>query len=321
MITANFATIGTPGLWLAFGLVVLAMLAIDLGIFHRRAHEVRLGEALAWSAVWIAVALLFNLAVYVWLGPERGLEFLTGYLIEKALSIDNIFVFFVAMSFFAVPAHLQHRVLFWGILGALAMRGIFIAPGAVLLQRFHWLDYPLGGFLVFTGIRLLTHSNRPPQPERNFLYRLFRGAIPSIDEYQGGRFMVLRGGRRYATRLFLVLIAVEGLDIVFAVDSIPAIFAVTRDPFIVYSSNVFAILGLRALYFVLAGMVGRFRYLGVGLSVVLVFVGGKMLLAPIYQLSIGASLAVIAAVLAVAICASLISGDRNRTNQQLEAKP
>jgi tellurite resistance protein TerC len=319
--TTNFATIGTPGLWLGFGILVLAMLAIDLGVFHRRAHEVRLGEALAWSAVWISVALLFNLGVYVWFGQERGLEFLTGYLVEKALSVDNIFVFYVALSWFAVPAQLQHRVLFWGILGALLMRGIFIAMGAVLLQRFQWLGYVFGAFLVFTGIKLLTHSNRPPQPERNFLYRLFRRAIPSIDEYQDGRFFVRKGARRYATRLFLVLIAVEGLDIVFAVDSIPAIFAVTRDPFIIYTSNVFAILGLRALYFVLAGMVGRFRYLDVGLSIVLVFVGGKMLLAPIYELPIGASLAVIAALLAGAICASLIHSDGNRNNQRFEAKP
>ena len=265
-----------------------------------------MGEALVWSVVWISTALLFNVGVYFWFGRERALEFLTGYLIEKALSVDNIFVFYLTLSYFAVPKQLEHRVLFWGILGALATRGIFIAIGAALLQKFHWVAYLLGAFLVFTGIRLLTHSNRPLKPERNFLYRLVRRAIPALDEYRGGRFIVVEGGRPYLTRLSLVLIAVEGLDVVFAVDSIPAIFAVTRDPFIVYTSNVFAILGLRALYFVLAGMVGRFRYLDVGLSVVLVFVGGKMVLAPIYELPIAASLAVIAAVLGLAIGASLL---------------
>lgn len=293
-------------LWLVFAIVVLALLAIDLGIFHRKPHEVRMREALAWSAVWITASLLFNVGVYFWFGRERALEFLTGYLVEKALSIDNIFVFYVTLSFFAVPAQLQHRVLFWGILGALAMRGVFIAVGAVLLQRVHWLSYVLGAFLVFTGVRLFTQSNRPLQPERNFLYRLVRRAIPSIDEYRGGRFIVVEGGRCYLTRLALVLMAVEGLDVVFAVDSIPAIFAVTSDPFIIYTSNVFAILGLRALYFVLAGMVGRFRYLDVGLSFVLVFVGGKMVAAPFYQLPIGASLGVIAAVIGLSIGASLL---------------
>jgi len=299
-------------LWLAFAIVVFALLALDLGIFHRRPHEVRMGEALAWSLVWITIALLFNVGVHLWFVRERGLEFLTGYLVEKALSVDNIFVFYVTLSFFAVPAQLQHRVLFWGILGAMAMRGVFIAIGAVLLQKFHWLAYLLGAFLMFTGIRLLTHSNRPLQPERNFLYQLIRRAIPSIDEYRGGRFTVVEGGRLYLTRLSLVLIAVEGLDVVFAVDSIPAIFAVTRDPFIIYTSNVFAILGLRALYFVLVGMVGRFRYLDVGLSIVLVFVGGKMVFAPFYELPIGLSLAVIAAVLAVAVGASLLVPSRPR---------
>jgi tellurite resistance protein TerC len=297
-------TIGTPVLWIGFTLFVLAMLALDLGVFHRTAHAVSIREALVWTAVWITLALGFNVGVYVWFGAERAFEFLTGYVIEKALSIDNIFVFLVIFSVFAVPATLQHRVLFWGILGALIMRAVFIVLGAALLQRFHWVIYIFGAFLVFTGIKLLRQRADEVHPERNPLFRLFRRCVPAVHDYHGGHFTVVKAGRLYATPLLLVLVAIEATDLVFAVDSIPAIFAVTQDPFIVYTSNIFAILGLRALYFALAGMMGKFHYLKVGLSLVLVFVGVKMLLAGVYTIPILASLGVIVALLAGAVVAS-----------------
>ncbi len=298
--------IGTPWLWIGFIAFVLAMLALDLGVFNRKAHEVRVREALVWTAVWISLALVFNLGVYFWFGSERALQFLTGYVIEKALSVDNIFVFIVVFSVFAVPAKLQHRVLLWGILGALIMRAIFIVLGAALLQRFHWVIYIFGTFLVFTGIRLLVQRASEVHPERNPLFRLFRRFVPSVDHYRGGHFTVIEAGKRYATPLLLVLVAIEATDIVFAVDSIPAIFAITTDPFIVFTSNIFAILGLRALYFALAGMMGKFHYLKVGLSLVLVFVGGKMLVAGVYKIPILVSLGVIAALLGGAIVMSLL---------------
>jgi len=299
-------TIGTPFLWIGFTLFVLAMLGLDVGVFHRRAHEVRMREALVWTIVWIALALLFNVGVYFWFGSERALEFLTGYLIEKALSVDNIFVFLVIFSYFAVPAAFQHRVLFWGILGALIMRAIFILLGAALLQEFHWVIYIFGAFLVVTGVKLLLQRNSEMHPELNPLFRLFQRLVPSVAEYRGSQFTVVENGKRYATPLLLVLVAVEATDLVFAVDSIPAIFAITRDPFIVYTSNIFAILGLRALYFVLAGVMGKFHYLRVGLALVLAFVGAKMMLADLYKIPIAASLAVVAVLLAGSVVASLI---------------
>jgi tellurite resistance protein TerC len=299
-------SIGTPALWIGFTVFVLALLALDLGVFHRKAHEVHVREALTWTAVWISLALVFNVGMYFWFGPERALEFLTGYVIEKALSVDNIFVFIIVFSVFAVPAKLQHRVLFWGIVGALIMRAIFIVLGAALLQRFHWVIYIFGAFLVFTGIKLLVQRGAKVHPERNLILRLFRRLVPSVGDYRGGHFTVIEAGKRYATPLLLVLVAIEATDIVFAVDSIPAIFAVTTDPFIVYTSNIFAILGLRALYFALAGMMGKFHYLKVGLSLVLIFVGAKMLLAGIYKIPILVSLAVIVSLLAGSIVASLL---------------
>ena len=302
----NVETVGTPLLWIGFTLFVLAMLGLDLGVFHRRAHAIHIREALLWTLVWISLALLFNLGVYFWFGPERGLEFFTGYLIEKALSVDNIFVFLVIFSYFAVPAALQHRVLFWGVFGALILRAAFIVLGAALLQQFHWLIYVFGVFLVFTAVRLLLHRERGFHPERNPLFRYFRGLVPSISEYQGSRFTIARAGRRYATPLLLVLVAVEATDIVFAVDSIPAVFAVTRDPFIVYTSNIFAVLGLRALYFALASLMEKFNYLRIGLALVLAFVGAKMMLADYYKIPILSSLAIIAVVLTGAVLASLI---------------
>jgi tellurite resistance protein TerC len=299
-------SVGTPVLWIGFTVFVLGMLALDLGVFHRDAHELRVREALGWTVVWISLALLFNFGVYFWFGSERALEFLTGYLIEKALSIDNIFVFLVIFSAFSVPAKLQHRALFWGVLGALVTRAIFIVLGAALLHRFHWAAYLFGAFLVFTGIKLLVDRGGEVHPEKNPVVRLFRRFFPAVDDYRGGHFTVVEAGKRYATPLLLVIVAIEVTDIVFAVDSIPAIFAVTTDPFIVYTSNIFAMLGLRALYFALAGMMGKFHYLKVGLSLVLVFVGAKMLLSGVYQVPIMLSLAFIATLLAGAVVASLL---------------
>jgi tellurite resistance protein TerC len=302
----NPASIGTPALWAGFTIFILAMLALDLGVFHRKAHSIRMREALIWSIVWISLALVFNAGVYFWFGPERALEFLTGYLIEKALSVDNLFVFLVLFSYFAVPTSLQHRVLFWGIVGALIMRAGFIAGGAALLQSFHWVIYIFGAFLVFTGIKLVAARESEIHPERNLVIRLFLKLMPCVPEYRGARFTVKEAGKRYATPLLLVLVAIEATDIVFAVDSIPAIFAITADPFIVFTSNIFAILGLRALYFLLAGMLNKFRYLKIGLGLVLAFVGTKMLIAGWIHIPISLSLGAVAGLLGISIAASLV---------------
>jgi tellurite resistance protein TerC len=299
-------TIGSPALWIGFTGFVLFMLALDLGVFHRNSHEVGVREALGWSAVWVGLALLFNLGVYHWFGPQKGLEFLTGYLIEKALSVDNIFVFLMLFSYFAVPAAYQHRVLFWGILGALVMRAIFIALGAALLARFHWVIYIFGALLVVTAVKMLRAGDHDIHPERNPIYRLFRRVVPAAEGYREDRFLVREGGRWLATPLLAVLVAVEATDLVFAVDSIPAIFAVTSDPFIVYTSNIFAILGLRAMFFLLAGVMHQFEYLKVGLALVLGFVGTKMLITEIYKIPVGVSLGVVAALLAGSIAASFV---------------
>ncbi|HET7293642.1 MAG TPA: TerC family protein [Vicinamibacteria bacterium] len=299
-------TIGTPALWAGFTTFVLAMLALDLGVFHRKAHRVGLREALAWSVVWVTLALAFGAGLWHFYGEQRGLEYLTGYLIEKALAVDNIFVFVVLFSAFAVPAAYQHRVLFWGILGALAMRAVFIVLGAALIQRFHWVLYLFGAILLVTGVKLLARPGDTPQPERNPLFRLFRRLVPSVGEYHGERFTVVKDGRRYATPLLLVLAAIEASDLVFAVDSIPAIFAVTQDPFIVYTSNIFAVLGLRAMYFLLADVVTRFEHLKTGLALVLVFVGAKLLVADLYAVPTLASLAVVATLIAGSVVVSLL---------------
>ena len=293
-------------LWVGFNLFVLAVLALDLGVFHRKAREVTPREALGWSAVWIALALLFNLGVYVWNGQEKALEFLAGYLIEKSLSVDNIFVFLLIFSYFKVPPAYQHTVLFWGILGALVMRAIFIAVGAVLIQQFHWIIYLFGGFLVFTGIKIAVQKETGIHPERNPVVRLVRRMMPVTADYHGSVFFVTQDGRRHATPLLIVLVMIESSDLVFALDSIPAIFAITDDPFIVYTSNVFAILGLRTLYFLLAGVMNLFYYLKFGLAAVLVFVGVKMILADIYKVPIGTALGVVAGILVFSIMASLL---------------
>ncbi len=302
----ELTTLGTPALWIGFIVFVLAMLALDLGVFQRNSHAVKAREALIWTGVWIALALLFNLGIYLKFGTDHALEFLTGYVIEKALSVDNLFVFIVVFAAFKVPAELQQRVLLWGVLGALALRAVFIVLGAALLQRFHFISYVFGAFLVFTGIRLLLHRDNEVDPQRNPVLRLFRRFVPTVPDYRGRHFIVVEQGKRYATPLMLVLVVIEATDIVFAVDSIPAIFAVTEDPFIVFTSNVFAILGLRALYFALADMISRFHYLKPSLAFVLAFVGVKMLLVPIYKIPIGVSLGVIAGLLGGGVALSLL---------------
>jgi tellurite resistance protein TerC len=288
------------------------MLALDLGVFHRKAHEVKMKEALVWSGVWIALALVFNLIVYFWRGPEVGLQFLTGYLIEKSLSVDNIFVFVLLFSYFSVPAKYQHKVLFWGIIGALIMRAIFIAAGSTLIERFHWIIYIFGAFLIFTGIRMAINHGTKVDPGKNVAVKLFKKLFPVTDEYHGSKFWIRQTGRWVATPLFVVLILVEFTDLIFAVDSIPAILAITSDPFIVYTSNVFAILGLRSLYFALAGLMHLFKYLHFGLAAILVFVGGKMLLTDVYKIPIGISLGVIVLILAISVVPSLIGRKKNR---------
>jgi tellurite resistance protein TerC len=307
-------SIGSPLLWGAFIAFVLVLLALDLGVFHRKAHEVKFKEAAGWSVFWVALALAFNAWVAFAFGPQRGMEFLTGYLIEKALSVDNVFVFLVVFSSFSVPASYQHRVLFWGVLGALVMRAIFIFAGAAALEAFHWVIYVFGGILLLTGVKLLFSGDKEQHPEHNPLFRLFQKLVPTTSRYHGQRFWVREGTRVVATPLLTVLVLIEITDLVFAVDSIPAIFAVTRDPFIVFTSNIFAILGLRALYFCLAGFVHRLRYLKVGLALVLIFVAIKMLVSEFYKLPITLSLGVIATLLGGAVVASLLATRRERTS-------
>lgn len=297
-----------------FNLFVLVVLALDLGVFHRKAHAISTREAIMWVSVWVALALVFNISIYFFwdfISPtshyssgEAALAFLTGYLIEESLSVDNVFVFALVFSYFAVPAAYQHRVLFWGVIGAIVMRGIFILAGGALLKEFHWLIYIFGAFLLFTGVKMALRRHEEVHPERNPLVKLCRRFLPVTDSYAGERFFVRRGGVLMATPLLLVLLVVESTDLLFAIDSIPAIFAVTDDPFIVYTSNVFAILGLRSLYFVLSGAMNRFHYLKPGLAAVLVFVGLKMVLADVYRVPVLVSLGVVAGILAIAILAS-----------------
>ena len=297
--------------WIGFNVVVLAILALDLGVLHKRSEKVTLKEAATWSAIWVALSLCFAFAVYRTMGEESGLEFLTGYLIEYALSVDNIFVFVLIFSYFSVPEKYQHRVLFWGIIGALVLRGVMIVAGSALVTRFAWSLYVFGAFLVFTGIRMaLQKDGAAYNPERDPVLRLARRLLPVTPDYRGDSFFVREPDstgklRIAATPLFIVLLIVDTTDVVFATDSIPAIFAVTRDPFIVYTSNICAVLGLRALYFLLASVVDKFVYLKLGLSVVLIFIGAKMLLEPFIHIPIVGSLGVVGAVLAASILASL----------------
>ncbi|MBA3267758.1 MAG: TerC family protein [Acidimicrobiia bacterium] len=291
--------------WVATVGGILAMLAVDLFVFHRDAHEVSMREAGLTSAIWITFGLSFSVVIaVVWGGGFAG-EYLAGYLIEKSLSVDNIFVFALLLSYFAVPIENQHRVLFWGVLGALVFRAIFIAAGAALLENFSWTIFVFGGFLVLTGLKMARHNDTEVHPDRNPILKVVRKIVPLTSEYRGQRFFVKDGAKRFATPMLAVLVAIETTDILFAVDSIPAIFAVTDEPFLVFTSNAFAILGLRALYFLLAGMMSRFVYLKLGLAAVLVFVGAKMLLSEVYHVPVWASLLVIASLLAVSIFASL----------------
>jgi tellurite resistance protein TerC len=293
-------------LWGGFNLLVIVLLAIDLGIFHRKDHAISVKEGLVWSAIWIAVALVFNLLVYFWKGPEVALQFMTGYLIERALSIDNIFVFLVIFAYFKVAAQYQYRVLFWGILGALILRGFFIAVGTLLIVKFHWILLVFGIFLIITAIKLAFGKDKEMEPEKNPLLKIVRRFLPITANYEGNRFFLKRNKRLWGTPLFVVLIAVETTDLVFAMDSIPAIFAITVDPFIVYTSNVFAILGLRALYFAVAGLMQVFYYLKYALSAILAFVGVKMLIADFYKIPSAMALIIIAAMLLTAILASIL---------------
>src|SRR6266403_451673 len=283
--------------WIAFNVFVLMMLAVDLGVLHRRSHAVALKEALVWSGIWITLALLFNLGVYAWYGPQPALAFLTGYLIEKSLSVDNIFVFVLIFSYFKVPARYQHTVLFWGALGALVMRALFVFAGIALLQRLHWIIYVFGALLILTGIKMAMEKDKEIHPDKNPVLKLFRRLVPVTEDYHADRFFVKQVGHYAATPLFIVLLVVE---------TIPAILGITMDPFIVYTSNVFAILGLRALYFALAGVIRLFHYLHYGLSAILVFVGAKMLLADVYKLPVGVALGGIAGILLLTVIASVL---------------
>jgi len=293
-------------LWGSFMAFVLGMLALDLGVFHRKSHEVSIREALTWTGVWIAVAMLFNLFVYYYFGKELALEFFTAYLVEKSLSIDNIFVIIMIFSYFSVPNAYQHKVLFWGILGALVMRLIFIFAGIELIHKFHWLIYLFGGFLVVTGIRMVTGGDKPMNPEGNPLVKFVRRLFPVTESFEGDNFFVKRDNNTWATPLFIVVVLIEGTDLIFAVDSIPAIISISEDPFIVYTSNVFAILGLRSLYFALAGVEKYFKYLKYGLAAILVFVGIKMCIADVFKIPVEVSLIVITLLLAISMLASVL---------------
>ena len=293
--------------WIGFNVFVLIMLALDLGVFNRKSHVISVKESISWTLVWIALALTFNLGIGHFMGNDKALEFLTGYVIEKSLSIDNIFVIALLFSYFSVPPRYQHKVLFWGILGALVMRASMIAVGAKLIAEFAWIIYVFGAFLILTGIKMIAKQETDIHPEQTLVVRLFRRFIPVTRDYHEGHFFVRQQGALMATPLFIALLVVEFTDLIFAVDSIPAIFAVTRDPFIVYTSNVFAILGLRSLYFALAGVLDKFHYLKFGLGLVLTFVGIKMLLGHTpWRIDTHISLAVIVLILTGSVIASLI---------------
>jgi tellurite resistance protein TerC len=298
--------------WGIFNLFVLIMLALDLGVFHRKSHEVGVKEAITWTIIWLVLAMIFNVIIYYWRGQQQAMEFFTGYLVEKALSVDNIFVFIMIFSYFNVPTKYQHKVLFWGIIGALILRVIFIFAGVALIQKFHFTIYLFGGLLIYTGYKMFSHNNTKIDPEKNPVIRFFKKFMPVTPTLEGEKFFVKINGKRFATPLFLVLILIETSDLIFAVDSIPAILAITQDQFIVYTSNVFAILGLRSLYFALAGIVHRFWLLSYGLAVVLIFVGLKMLLIDVYKIPIEWSLVFIALIIASSVFLSLKIKQKNQ---------
>jgi tellurite resistance protein TerC len=297
---------GIALLWSVFGVLVLTMLTLDLGVFHRRKHEIKFKEAVTWSAVWIGLALAFAGLVWWVRGGHSALEFLTGYIIEESLSVDNLFVFLLIFGYFAVPAQDQHTVLFWGILGAMIFRAIFIVTGVALLEQFEWVIYIFGAILIYSGIKMGLEKDKEIHPDQNPVLRLFRKSMPVTPGFEGSRFFVRREGKIFATPLFLVLIVVETTDLIFAVDSIPAVLAITRDRFTIYTSNIFAIMGLRAMYFALKGVMGLFHHLHYGLAAILVFVGLKMVVAHFVHIPIGVALAVVGGVLALSVVASLI---------------
>jgi tellurite resistance protein TerC len=311
---------GTLSRWIFFNIFVLIAVALDLGAFHRKPHKIGLREAAIWSAAWVGLSILFGVGVYWFLGRQPALEFFTGYLIEKALSIDNLFLFLVIFRAFSVDERVQHRLLAWGVLGALVMRGIMIAMGAELVERFAWIMYVFGAFLVYAGIHMLLVRTRATHPEQNKIFQLASKRLRVTRQYHGERFFVRSNKQLFATPLFLVLLVVEITDITLAVDSIPAIFGITHDAFIVYTSNVFAILGLRAMYFLLAGALGRLRYLTVGLSGVLVFIGAKMIAEPWVHVPVHISLGVVAGILLVALVVSLMSPAQARPAEETHGK-
>jgi len=306
-------------LFVFFTIAIIGLLGLDLGVFNKRPHAIGTKEAALWSGFWIALSLLFNAGVFIFASPNAGLEFLTGYLIEKALSVDNIFVFIIIFSYFGIPAKFQHKVLFWGVVGALIMRGIFIALGAALISRFDWVLYVFGAILLFSGWKLLTQKEVEVHPDRNIFIRLARKFFPVDQTFDEAKFLIRKHGKVYITPFLLVLITVETTDVVFAVDSIPAVFGVTQDPFIVYSSNIFAILGLRALYFLLAGAMQKLEYLSTGLSVVLIFIGLKMLVKDIVHVPILVSLSVVVLILAGSVALSLAKRKGRREEKEQES--
>jgi tellurite resistance protein TerC len=308
----------TTILWTSFNLFVLAMLALDLGVFHRKSHVVSVREALTWTGIWITLSLIFNLFIYYYFDKEKAIEFFTGYVIEKSLSVDNIFVIIMIFSYFNVPRAYQHKVLFWGVLGALVMRVIFIFAGIELIHKFHWLIYIFGGFLIFTGLKMLRSGDEKVDPERNPIIKLIRKAVPVTASFQGDNFFVKLRGHLWATPLFLVVVMIEVTDLIFAVDSIPAILAISDDPFIVYTSNVFAILGLRSLYFALSGIEKYFRFLKYGLSAILVFVGTKMCIMDYYKIPVEVSLIVIASLLSISMLASVLIAKPKEKEEEIE---
>lgn len=299
--------INTTLLLIAFNVFIVAMLIVDLKVFHRKAHDINIKEAVIWSAIWIVMALIFAAGIYIWMDSQQALQFLSGYLIEKSLSMDNLFVFLMIFTYFQIPSRYQHNVLFWGIFGALVMRAIFIFAGLAMIRNFHFIIYVFGAFLIFTGIKMVFSRQRHAHLETNPVITFIQRFIPVTETYENEKFLVRKKGRLLATPLMIVLIAIEISDVMFAVDSIPAVLAVSTDPFIVYTSNIFAILGLRALYFALESAMRLFHFLHYGLSVILVFVGIKMLLTDWIKIPVGIALSVILIILLVSVIASLIS--------------
>lgn len=302
-----------------FSVFVVVMLALDLTVFHRNAHSVRVREAVIWYGIWVGLAVLFNIGIFVWMGADKGNEFLTAYVIELSLSVDNIFVFLIVFSSFGVPPEYRHRVLFLGILGAVVMRGLFIATGVALLENFSWLIFLFGGFLVFTGVKLAIRRDEEVQPDQNPVMKLAKRFLPVTSEFEGQKFFVRRAGKWFVTPLFMVLIGLETTDLIFAVDSVPAVLAISDDPFIIWSSNVFAILGLRALFFLVDGILPYFRYLNFGLSVILVFIGIKMITSGAYHMPTTISLGTVGLILTITILASYIA--KRREDATLARKP